>query len=93
MLTRAEHMAAGGVTQADVVNALDALAAKIESAEPHFSRRPQLGNPDDEMVLEAAVNGGADVIVTFEVATFRDAAAKFGIDLLTPGAFWAKVNP
>lgn len=92
VLTRAEHMAAGGVTQADVINALDAFAATIEPAEPHFSWRPQLGDPDDEMVLEAAVNGGAETLVTFEVATFRDAAAKFGIDVLTPGAFWAKVN-
>ncbi len=86
-------MAAGGVTQAEVADALDALAAKIEPAEPHFSWRPQLGDPDDEMVIEAAVNGGADALVTFEVATFRDAAAEFGIDVLTPGSLWAKVNP
>ncbi|HRP12111.1 MAG TPA: putative toxin-antitoxin system toxin component, PIN family [Terricaulis sp.] len=91
VLTRAEHLAAGGVTRSDVHDALDALAAGIESAEPHFSWRPQLADADDEMVLEAAVNGGADMIVTFEVATFRDAAARFGIDVMTPGAFWAKV--
>ena len=93
VLTRPEHVAAAGVTPADVNDALDALAARIEPAEPHFSWRPQMSDPDDEMVLEAAVNGGAEVIVTFEIATFRDAAARFGIDVLTPGAFWAKVNP
>lgn len=93
VLTRPEHLVAGGVTQAEVIEALDALAGKIEPAEPHFSWRPQLGDPDDEMVLEAAVNGGAEVIVTFETATFREAAARFGVDVLTPGAFWAKVNP
>jgi len=93
VLTRSEHLAAGGVTYAEVIEALDALAAKIEPTETHFSWRPQLGDPDDEMVLEAAVNGGAEVIVTFETATFREAAASFGIDVQTPGAFWAKVNP
>lgn len=92
VLTRPEHLAAGGVTHAEVIDALDALAGRIESAEPHFSWRPQLGDADDEMVLEAAVNGGAKVIVTFETATFREAAARFGIDVLTPGAFWAKIN-
>jgi putative PIN family toxin of toxin-antitoxin system len=93
VLTRPEHLAAGGVSRGEVVDALEALAGTIEPAEPHFSWRPQLGDPDDEMVLEAAVNGGAEVIVTFETTTFREAAARFGIDVLTPGAFWAKVNP
>jgi putative PIN family toxin of toxin-antitoxin system len=93
VLTRPEHLTAGGVSRDEVVDALDALAGKIEPAGPHFSWRPQLGDPDDEMVLEAAVNGGAEVIVTFETTTFQQAAARFGIDVLTPGAFWAKVNP
>lgn len=92
VLTRSEHLAAGGVTHGEVVYALDALAAKIEPTAPHYSWRPQLGDPDDEMVLEAAVNGGAQAIVTFETATFREAAIRFGIDVLTPGAFWAMVN-
>lgn len=92
VLTRAEHLAAGGVTHEAVTDALDALAAKIEPAEPHFSWRPQLGDPDDEMVLEAAVTGGAEAIATFEVGTFRAAAAGFGIDVLTPAQIWAKVG-
>lgn len=93
LLTRAEHLAASGVTRDEIIAALDALAAKIEPAEPHFSWRPQLGDPDDEMVLEAAVNGSAEAIVTFEVTTFRAAAASFGIDMLTPAQIWAKVQP
>lgn len=93
VLTRAEHLAAGGVTRDGVIEALDALARRIEPAEPHFSWRPQLGDPNDEMVLEAAVNGGAEVIVTFEVGTFREAAARFGVEVLTPGVIWAKMNP
>lgn len=92
VLTRPEHLAAGGVSRQEVVDALDDLAAKVEPGEPHFSWRPQLGDPDDEMVLEAAVNGAAEAIVTFEIATFREAAARFGLDVLTPGAFWAKVK-
>jgi putative PIN family toxin of toxin-antitoxin system len=93
VLTRAEHLAAASVPREAVIEALDALAARIEPAEPHFSWRPLLGDPDDEMVLEAAVNGGAEAIVTFEVGTFRDAAASFGIDVLTPAQIWAKVQP
>jgi putative PIN family toxin of toxin-antitoxin system len=93
VLTRSEHLTAGGVSRDELIKALDALAAKVVPAEPHFSWRPQLDDADDEMVLEAAVNGGAEAIVTFEVGTFREAAGRFGIDVLTPSAFWARMRP
>ena len=38
------------------------------------------------MVLEAAVNGQAHAIVTFNRRDFRPAMAKFGIEVLSPGA-------
>jgi predicted nucleic acid-binding protein len=48
------------------------------------SWRPQLYDPDDEMVLEAAINGVADAIVPFEVKTFLAPARRFGIGTPTP---------
>jgi len=36
------------------------------------------------MVLEAAVNGRADAIVTFNRRDFGTAPARFGIEILTP---------
>jgi hypothetical protein len=38
------------------------------------------------MVLEAAVNGRAHAIVTFNRRDFRPAMEKFGIEVLSPGA-------
>jgi hypothetical protein len=38
------------------------------------------------MVLEAAVNGQADAIVTFNRRDFRPATEQFGIEVLLPGA-------
>jgi hypothetical protein len=46
--------------------------------------RPQLPDPGDEMVREAAVNGEADAIVTFNQRDFGQAPKTFGIDLLLP---------
>lgn len=89
VLTRPEHLVVGGVSREEVVQALDEFADKIEPAPPHFSWRPQLVDADDEMVLQAAINGGAVCIITFEIGVFRDAAARFGVDVLTPGGFWA----
>ena len=46
--------------------------------------RPQLRDPADELVLDAAVNGQAAAIVTFNRRDFGIAPARFGIELLTP---------
>jgi len=40
----------------------------------HLRWRPQLRDPDDGLVLEAAVNGRADALVTDNVKDFRDVA-------------------
>jgi predicted nucleic acid-binding protein len=63
------------------------LTTVIAMAEPvatHFLWRPQLRDAGDEMVLEAAVNGRADALVTFNVRDFGAAPARFGVQLLQP---------
>ena len=47
-----------------------ALIAMCEPVETHFLWRPQLRDPNNERVLEAAVNGRADAIVTFNRRDF-----------------------
>jgi putative PIN family toxin of toxin-antitoxin system len=84
VLTRPEHLARAELTAAEVVGALDVLAAVVEPVEPYFLWRPRLRDPDDEMVLEAAANGHADAIVTFNARDFAEAAGEFGIEVLTP---------
>lgn len=84
MLKRPAQLAVSGLSLADVDIALDALAALIEPVETHLSWRPQLPDPDDEMVLEAAINGRADALVTCNTAHFRVAAARFGLRLARP---------
>nr|AFU63374.1 PilT domain-containing protein [Sphingobium fuliginis ATCC 27551] len=36
------------------------------------------------MVLEAAINGRADALVTYNIRDFRGAAPRFGIRLMQP---------
>lgn len=36
------------------------------------------------MVLEAAINGGARALVTFNVRHFGETPARFGVDVLRP---------
>lgn len=89
VLTRPEHLSAAGVDRADVQAALDDLAAILINAGAAWNWRPQLSDPNDEMVLAAAVNGLADAIVTFERNVFKPAAG-FGVAVMTPAAFWGK---
>jgi predicted nucleic acid-binding protein len=49
---------------------LDAIATLVEPVESHFIRRPQLRDPSDEMTLQAAINGAAKAIVTFNSRDF-----------------------
>jgi putative PIN family toxin of toxin-antitoxin system len=83
--TRAEHIVDAGASRADVENFLDVLATLIEPVEPHFLWRARLRDANAEMVLEAAVNGRADAIVTFNARDYRPAVEQFGVELLTPG--------
>lgn len=84
VLKRSEQLAASGLSLTDVDTALDALATLIEPIESHLSWRPLLDDPDDEMVLEAAINGRADALVTYNTAHFRSVPARFGVRLARP---------
>jgi predicted nucleic acid-binding protein len=50
----------------------------------YFRIRPAVPDPDDEMVLEAAIASGSDWIVTHNVRDLASAAARFGIEVVTP---------
>lgn len=52
----------------------------------HVLWRPQLRDPADEMVLETALNGQADALVTLNVDDFLP-ASRFRLPVLPPGAF------
>jgi predicted nucleic acid-binding protein len=84
---RPEHVLAAGLSGKAVAIFLDYLADLIQPVEPWFLWRPQLRDPGDELVLEAAVNGGAAAIATFNHRDYVPAADNFGIEVLSPARF------
>ncbi len=83
--SRAEHVGAAGFGPADMAVFLDAVIELVEPVETWFLWRPQLRDPGDELVLEAAVNGRAAAIATFNRRDFLPGATRFGVDVLLPG--------
>ncbi len=81
---RPEHMAAAGFNSADLAVFLNAVIDLVEPVNAWFLWRPQLRDPGDELVLEAAVNGRVVAIVTFSRRDFRPAAGRFGLEILLP---------
>jgi putative PIN family toxin of toxin-antitoxin system len=85
VMTRPEHLAISGLTASDVGQLLDAATYVMEPVRLAFLWRPMSRDPNDDMVLETAVNGSADVLATFNVRDFADAAERFGVSVLKPG--------
>ncbi|MBI3694088.1 MAG: putative toxin-antitoxin system toxin component, PIN family [Acidobacteria bacterium] len=81
---KAEHRVAAGLSDREVDAFLDAVIAIAEPVESHFLWRPQLRDPGDEMVLEAAVNGQANALVTFNMRDFGTVPSQFGVEVLLP---------
>jgi predicted nucleic acid-binding protein len=89
---RAEHQKAAGLSDEETDDFITAVIALAEPIETHFLWRPQLRDPSDEMVLEAAVNGQADALVTFNARDFGTAPYQFGIEILLPREAIARIR-
>ena len=79
-----EQRLAAGLSEQESDVFVDGVIAMSEPVGIHFLWRPQLRDPGDEMVLEAAVNGRADILVTFNLRDFGNVPARFGVETLLP---------
>jgi putative PIN family toxin of toxin-antitoxin system len=84
VVRRPEIRLATRMSEKEVAGFLAALASASEAVEVNFRWRPQLSDPKDELVLEVAVNGGADALVTHNIRDFEPAARLFGLRVLLP---------
>lgn len=77
------------------VSTVDAIVRAFCSAgretTVHFRVRPFLPDPGDEFLLELAVAGAADAIVTHNVRHFAG-VEQFGVQVLTPREFLRRIE-
>ncbi len=83
--TRAEHVGHSELDSEEIVKIVKAFCTNGEQIHVGHRLRPQLADPNDEFVLEAAVHGNADAIITMNTADFLIAGRRFGIRTLSPG--------
>jgi putative PIN family toxin of toxin-antitoxin system len=93
VLKRPEQRLVHGLTPDAIDEFLAELAALVEPVEVHFLWRPQVRDPNHEMVLEAVIHGQADALVTYNVADFGFAGERFSIPILRPADLFKKVKP
>jgi putative PIN family toxin of toxin-antitoxin system len=83
VLTRPEHVGMSGLSTDDVQAILDAIAVVAEPVRLAYLWRPVLSDAKDDMVLETAVNGRAELLVTFNRRDF-ESAATFAVEIVSP---------
>ena len=92
VLSREETRAITGHGLDDVSTIMRAFAALCEPVDISFRLRPILRDADDEMVLEVALNGQAEAIVTHNIRDF-EAIQELGIEVATPGQIVGRLIP
>lgn len=78
------QLAVFGLNESEVQTVVATLCAVSDSVAISFLWRPKLRDASDEMVLEAAVDGSTEAIVTFNKREFGDVPREFGIAVITP---------
>lgn len=86
VLTRPAMARMIGIDTPAVLAVLDELAGLCVPVALDFHWRPVAADPDDDMIIETAINGGADLIATFNIADMRAGAARFGIAVERPAS-------
>ena len=81
----------GILAASDVRDLLDYLCEVADKRRVFYLWRPVLSDPRDDHVLEAAVAGGCDAIVTFDRRHFAG-AERFGVRVMGPKEFLIDVG-
>ena len=88
VLKRPEQLFSFRLSAGQIDGLLDVICGLGILVQLSFRWRPQLSDPDDEMVLDTAVNGRANAIVSHNRRDFQAGARWFGIQVLSPAEAW-----
>jgi putative PIN family toxin of toxin-antitoxin system len=87
VLLRPENRTSSALSSKELNALLDAIAVIAIPVVISYLWRPMLRDPDDELVLETAANGRADLLLTFNERDFAG-AERFAFRVGRPGPAW-----
>ena len=79
------------LTEKYVTDFIDFICRVGDQQEIFFLWRPFLPDPSDDLVLEVAIAGDCDAIITYNKRHFKN-IAKFGLRVLNPKEFLAEIG-
>jgi putative PIN family toxin of toxin-antitoxin system len=80
------------VSAADAARFANEVVALLTPIEVRYRWRPAGPDADDDHVIEAALNGGANAIVTFNRKDFAEASRRFNLRVVTPSAILGELE-
>ena len=92
VLLRPETLQKAGIGARDALGFLDGLCAVCLPVVVRVRWRPQSPDSGDDLVIDAAVNGLADTIATFNLRDLRAPAARFGIAAEPPADILRRIR-
>lgn len=81
---RPEQLQASGLSAAEVNTVIEAIEALAEPVKVVIRHRPLSPDPNDDMILDIAINGNAEAVVTNNTKDFVAAGKHYGIQVLIP---------
>jgi len=89
---RSEHVRAAALSKREILELVEAVEAFAEPVKVITKVRPLSPDPSDDMVLDVAINGRADALVTSNTKHFAGAGKRFGIPVLSPAELLEKTR-
>jgi len=89
---RSEHVRESTLSKREIVELIEAMEAFAEPVEVVMKTRPLSPDPSDDMVLDVAINGRAEALVTSNKKHFAAAGKRFGIPVLSPAELLEKMR-
>lgn len=79
------------LTAPEIGDLLDYFCSIGKQQDVHYLSRPYLKDPKDDLILEAAVAGSCEAIITYNRRDF-EGGGKFGLLILTRGEFLRRIG-
>lgn len=88
---RPEHLIAPALSEREILELIEAMEAFAEPVEVVLKTRPLSSDPNDDMVLDLAINGRAEALVTYNTKHFLAVGRRFGIPVLSPAELLQRI--